>query len=177
MSKKTITIGVTGSIAAYKAADLTSRLKKLNYNVRVIMTESATKLVTPLTFFTLAQTPVVTSLWDVPDWKPGHIGLADETDLFVVVPATANFIGKYTNGIADDALTTFALSYDGPVAVAPAMNPRMWSHPAVQHNIQLLKARHVRVIEPATGVVACGDSGTGKLECVEEIVKQIQTLV
>ncbi len=177
MSKKTITIGVTGSIAAYKTADLTSRLKKLDYNVRIIMTESATKLITPITFFTLSQAPVITSLWEIPDWKPGHIGLADETNLFVVVPATANFIGKYTNGIADDALTTFALSYDGKVAIAPAMNPRMWNHPAVQKNVETLKERDVTIIEPATGVVACGDKGTGKLESVDKIIEVIQTLV
>ncbi len=170
---KTITIGVTGSIAAYKAADLTSRLIKTGANVKVIMTESATKLIAPITFFTLSKNPVITSLWEIPDWKPGHIGLADETDLFVVVPASANFIGKYTNGIADDALTTFALSYDGPVAIAPAMNPRMWNHPAVQSNVAILKERGVDIVGPAEGVVACGDKGTGKLEDVDTIFNYI----
>lgn len=173
MSKKTITIGVTGSIAAYKAADLVSRLSKLDVNIRVIMTESATKLVAPITFFTLAKSPVITSLWEIPDWKPGHIGLADETDLFVVVPATANFIGKYCNGIADDALTTFALSYDGAVAIAPAMNPRMWNHVAVQNNVEILKERGVDIVGPANGVVACGDKGDGKLENVDKIFDYI----
>ena len=173
MKNKTITIGVTGSIAAYKAADLTSQLGKLGYNVRVIMTESATKLVAPLTFLTMSQNPVITSLWDDADWKPTHINLADQTDLFVVVPATANFIGKYTHGIADDALTTFALSYPGSVVIAPAMNPHMWTHAAVQANVAILKSRGVEIIEPATGVVACGDTGKGKLASVETILNQI----
>lgn len=173
MIKKTITIGVTGSIAAYKAADLTSQLGKLGYSVRVIMTDSATKLIAPMTFLTLSQNPVITSLWGDADWKPTHINLADETDLFVVVPATANFIGKYTHGIADDALTTFALSYSGTVLIAPAMNPRMWNHPAVKANIDVLSNRGVIIIDPATGMVACGDTGKGKLAPLETILNQI----
>ncbi|MGL4854747.1 MAG: flavoprotein [Lentisphaeria bacterium] len=177
MTQRTITVGITGSIAAYKAADIVSQLIKNNFNVRVIMTESAMQLITPMTFFTLSQNPVITSLWEVPDWKPGHISLADQTDLFVVVPATANFIGKYTNGIADDALTTFALSYDGKVAIAPAMNPRMWSHLAVKDNVAKLVERGVHIIKPATGIVACGDFGTGKLAPVEEIVSSIVQLI
>jgi len=173
MKKKTITIGVTGSIAAYKAAELTSQLGKLGYSVRIIMTDSATKLITPMTFLTLSRNPVITTLWGEADWKPTHINLADETDLFVVAPATANFIGKYTHGIADDALTTFALSYPGPVIIAPAMNPHMWNHDAVKTNVDILKSRGVTIIEPATGVVACGDTGKGKLAPVESIVNQI----
>lgn len=177
MSTKTITIGVTGSIAAYKAADLVSKLVKTGANVRVVMTESATKIIAPITFFTLSQKPIITSLWEIPDWKPGHIGLADDTDLFIVVPGTANFIGKYCNGIADDALTTFALSYDGPVAIAPAMNPRMWNHVAVQKNVETLKERGVDIIGPANGVVACGDKGTGKLENIDIIFDYISKTV
>ena len=173
MKNKTITIGVTGSIAAYKAIDLTSQLRKLGHNVRIIMTESATKLVTPMTFLTLSQNPVITSLWIEGDWKPTHINLADQTDLFIVVPATANFIGKYTHGIADDALTTFALSYPGPVMIAPAMNPHMWGHAAVKANITVLESRGVEIIEPATGMVACGDTGQGKLASLETILKHI----
>ena len=177
MNKKVITLGITGSIAAYKAADLTSQLIKKGFDVRVIMTESAQKLIAPLTFFTLCQKPVITSLWDIPDWRPGHIALADDTDLFVVVPATANFIGKYTNGIADDALTTFALSFDGPVMIAPAMNPRMWNHAAVQTNVATLKQRHVTIIEPAVGIVACGDEGKGKLATLTDIVTAIESAI
>lgn len=173
MGKKTITIGVTGSIAAYKAADLTSQLGKLGYDVRVIMTDSATKLIAPMTFLTLSRNPVITTLWNEGDWKPTHINLADQTDLFVVVPATANFIGKYTHGIADDALTTFALSYPGPVLIAPAMNPHMWTHPAVVANVAILKQRGVKIVEPDTGVVACGDTGKGKLAKLETILNQI----
>ena len=177
VKKKTITIGVTGSIAAYKAADLTSALVKLGHDVRVIMTESATKLIAPMTFLTLSKNPVITSLWGEAQWKPTHINLADETDLFVVVPATANFLGKYCHGIADDALTTFALSYDGAVLVAPAMNPRMWSHAAVQANSEVLRSRGVEFVGPASGVVACGDVGEGKLSTISDVVTKINNML
>lgn len=171
MPKTAIALGVTGSIAAYKAADLCSKLTKHSIDPVVIMTKSAQQLVGEQTFFTLSKNPVVTSLWEVPDWRPGHIDLADRAKLLVVAPATANFIGKYTHGIADDPLTTFALSHNGPVLIAPAMNPRMWNHPAVQTNVETLKQRGVYFVGPADGVVACGDKGTGKLANVEDILK------
>ncbi len=177
MKKKTITIGVTGSIAAYKAADITSALVKCGHDVKVIMTESATKLIAPMAFLTLSQNPVITSLWGETQWKPTHINLADETDLFVIVPATANFLGKYCHGIADDALTTFALSYDGAVLIAPAMNPRMWNHAAVQENFRILQSRGVEFVGPADGLVACGDTGKGKLAAVDDVVTKINNML
>jgi len=175
--KKTIVIGVTGSIAAYKAADLTSRLVKLNYSVTVIMTESAKKLICEQTFFTISQNPVISDLWGVSDWKPEHIALAEKCDLFVVAPSTANFIGKFTNGIADDALTTFALSRTCKVLIAPAMNTHMWEQPAVQSNCKILSDRGVHFIGPGSGFLACGTTGAGRLIDIPIIVDRINELL
>ena len=115
-----VILGVTGGIAAYKAAELCSMLRRNGFEVQVLMTDNATRFITPLTFRTLSQRPVVTSLWEVPEWRPEHIALADEAAFFVVAPATANFLAKYANGIADDALSTFAATFGGPVLLAPA---------------------------------------------------------
>ena len=134
MSNKVVVLGVTGSIAAYKAVDLTSMLVKVGVDVNVIMTEAARKIITEQAFFTLSKNRVVTDLWTIPDWKPGHIELAEKADLFVVAPCTANFMGKYVNGIADDALTTFALSHTGKTVLAPAMNTNMWNN---QHKLEM----------------------------------------
>jgi len=172
-----VVLGITGSIAAYKAADLTSKLVQAGVEVRVIMTESATKLVQPQTFLTLSRQPVVTDLWALPSWQPEHIALAERAALLAVVPATANTLGKMANGIADDALSTFALSHTGPVLVAPAMNPRMWGHPAVQANCALLRERGVSFVAPGTGRVACGEEGTGRLAPVEEILAAVLAVV
>jgi phosphopantothenoylcysteine synthetase/decarboxylase len=173
-SKKTVVLGVTGSIAAYKAADICSKLVQQNIDVVVIMTDSAQKLICPKTFLTLSQNPVITDLWDVPSWQPGHIALADKASLFVVAPATANFLGKYANGIADDALTTYALSHSKNVIIAPAMNPKMWLHPAVKNNCEILTSRKVQFIGPAEGRVACGtDKRTGRLATPSDIVEAI----
>lgn len=178
LSGRVIVLGVTGSIAAYKAADLTSRLVQAGADVRVIMTQNATRLVQPLTFLTLSRQPVVTDLWTLPDWQPGHIALADCASLLVVAPASANILGKMAHGIADDALSTYHLSHTGPVMVAPAMNPRMWQHPAVQENCRILSERGVRIVGPGTGRVACGTAGTGRMADVEEILTAIvQTFV
>ncbi len=177
MPKHTIALGVTGSIAAYKAADLCSRLNKHDVESVVLMTESALKLVGEQTFFTLSHNPVITDLWKINDWQPGHIELSERAELLIVTPATANFIGKYANGIADDALTTFALSHTGPVLIAPAMNPKMWGHPAVQENCEKLKKRGVHFVGPAEGIVACGDVGTGKLADVEDILQKALSIL
>ena len=171
--KKTIALGVTGSIAAYKAADLCSRLVQAEFDVVVLMTESASKLVAPRTFFTLSKNPVITDLWDMPDWQPGHIALADKAAVFAVVPCSANFIGKYANGIADDALTTYALSHSGRVVLAPAMNPKMWNHPAVQENVNVLIKRGVEFAGPVSGRVACGADGKGRMESLDTVMKKI----
>ena len=172
-NKTTIALGVTGSIAAYKAADLCSRLTKQDFDVHVLMTQAAGKLVGEQTFFTLSRNPVLSSLWTLPDWQPGHIALAERARLLVIAPCTANFIGKYTHGIADDALTTYALSHAGPVILAPAMNPVMWKNPAVEDNVKLLKARGVHFVGPSEGSVACGASGIGRMAEVEAIIDAI----
>jgi phosphopantothenoylcysteine decarboxylase len=177
IQKNILVLGVTGSIAAYKAADLCSRLRQSGREVRVIMTESATHLVAPQTFLTLSKAPVTISLWDAPSWQPRHIQLALETKLLVIAPATANILAKMAHGIADDSLSTFYLSHEGPVLVAPAMNPRMWRHPATQENIRILKERGVHFVGPACGHVACGDEeGPGRMCSVEEILDAIQKI-
>ena len=171
--KKTIVLGVTGSIAAYKAADLTSQLVKKGMDVVVIMTASAQKLVCPQTFLTLSRNPVITDLWTMPEWQPGHIELSERAKLLVVAPCTANFLGKLANGIADDALSTYALSHTGKVMAVPAMNPKMWKNPAVQQNVKTLKDRGVEFIGPVSGRVACGDDGEGRMEEVPAILAKI----
>src|SRR5436190_10540061 len=141
---KNIVLGVTGSIAAYKAADLTSRLTKHGANVHVVMTADALNFITPLAFKTLSRHPVVTDLYDEEEgWKPTHITLADGADLLLVAPATANVMAKMAHGIADDALTCVALALNpkAQVLIAPAMNGKMWQHPATQQNVALLKSR------------------------------------
>ncbi|HJO96133.1 MAG TPA: flavoprotein [Victivallales bacterium] len=177
MSNKVVVLGVTGSIAAYKAVDLTSMLVKVGVDVNVIMTEAARKIITEQAFFTLSKNRVVTDLWTIPDWKPGHIELAEKADLFVVAPCTANFMGKYVNGIADDALTTFALSHTGKTVLAPAMNTNMWNNPIVKRNYKSLVELGVLFVGPATGHLACGTEGTGKMSDPETIYKEINTLL
>lgn len=172
--KNTVVLGVTGSIAAYKAADLTSQLVKKGIDVVVIMTASAQKLVCPQTFLTLSRNPVITDLWSMPDWQPGHIELSNRARLLVVMPCTANAIAKFANGIADDALSTYALSHTGKTIVVPAMNPKMWKNPAVQNNCKILKERGVIFCGPTSGRVACGDDGEGRMEDVPAILAKIQ---
>ncbi len=175
MAEKVIALGITGGIAAYKAADLCSRLSR-QHEVRVLMTENAARFVTPLTFQTLSRNWVITSLWEAPDWRPEHVALADQADVLVVAPASANFLAKFAHGIADDALTTFAATFSGPVLVAPAMNPRMWRHPACVDNVALLKRRGVNFCGPASGRVACGAEGEGRMAEVEEILAAVERL-
>ena len=176
MERKVIALGITGGIAAYKAADLCGKLAK-KHDVRVMMTENATRFVTPLTFKTLSRHEVVTSLWEEAEWRPEHVALADEADVFAVVPATADFLAKFAHGIADDALTTFAATFAGPVLVAPAMNPKMWAHPACVDNVALLKKRGVRFCGPVSGHVACGADGMGRMVEPPEILAAIEALM
>lgn len=176
-SDKLIVLGVTGGIAAYKAADLCSQLAK-EFAVQVIMTENACRFVAPLTFRTLSRRPVITSLWaDETEWRPRHVALADEADLLVVAPATANFLAKAACGIADDALSTFCATFSGKKLFAPAMNPQMWQQEACQENVALLKKRHVEIAGPATGNVACGAAGTGRMVEAAEIAEIIRQMV
>ena len=173
-SDKLIVLGVTGSIAAFKAADLCSKLAK-EFEVQVIMTENACRFVTPVTFRTLSRRPVITTLWeDESQWRPRHVELADEADLFAVVPATANFLAKSAYGIADDALSTFAATFNGKHLYAPAMNPKMWAHEACRENVAKLLARGVVFAGPADGSVACGADGKGRMVEVADILTAIK---
>jgi len=172
LNGKNIVIGVTGGIAAYKAADVVSRLKKLGANVYVIMTEHATKFVSPLTFQSLSQNYVVTDMFEDPKtWDVEHIALAKRADLFLIVPATANIIGKVAGGIADDMLTTTIMATIAPVYFALAMNTKMYENPILQDNVKKLEQYGYQMIFPASGRLACGDVGSGKLEDPEHIVE------
>ena len=174
--KRTLVLGVTGSIAAYKAAEITSRAVKDGWNVNVIMTDAAQRLICPQTFLTLSRNPVITSLWDVPQWQPAHIELAMRATALLIAPATADILAKMAHGIADDALSTYYLSHTGPVFVAPAMNPRMWQHPATQANCAILKERGVVFIGPETGNVACGEGGEGKMSSPDTIINILNSI-
>ncbi|MDB6067379.1 MAG: phosphopantothenoylcysteine decarboxylase [Pedosphaera sp.] len=172
---KNIVLGVTGSIAAYKAADLTSQLAKQGCNVRVVMTADALRFITPLAFKTLSRHPVVTDLYDEEEgWKPTHIELADEADLLLIAPATANVLAKLANGIADDALSCIALAVNpkAKILLAPAMNGKMWLHAATQQNAMTLKARGAEFIGPEEGMLSCGYEGVGRLWPVEAIARR-----
>lgn len=171
MKDKTILIGVTGSIAAYKAADLLRELQGSGADVHILMTESARRFITPLTFKTLSRNPVAGSLWDEEaGWCPGHIELADKADLLVVAPATANILAQFAQGLASDLLTSIYLATRAPVLIAPAMNGKMWDHPATRLNRSILEERGHKFVEPTEGELACGYSGKGKLCDIEEIV-------
>jgi phosphopantothenoylcysteine synthetase/decarboxylase len=169
---KTVILGVTGSIAAHKAVDLASLLTKAGENVHVVMTADALRFITPLPFKTLSRHPVVTGLYDEEEgWKPTHITLADAADLLLIAPATANFIAKLAHGLADDALSCIALALNAraKVLIAPAMNGKMWLHPATQQNVSVLKARGVEFAGPDEGMLSCGYEGVGRLLPVEQI--------
>lgn len=174
---KNIVIGITGGIAAYKMCDVISQLKKRGYNIYVIMTESATRFVNPLTFQTLSQNLVYTDMWKEPKrWDVEHIELAKKADLFLVAPATANFIGKVASGISDDMLTTTVMATKSKVMVAPAMNTNMYTNPVVQQNMAYLReVLSYSFIESESGVLACGDVGVGKLASVDTIVQSVET--
>ena len=162
---KTVVLGVTGSIAAYKAAEIVSLLRKTGLEVFVVMTRSAADFITPLTLATLSRHPVLSSLSEEKgeEWKPGHIELADRADLLLVAPATANSIARLACGFADDALGAVALATRAPVLIAPAMNGKMWEHPATQENVKRLCGSGVKFIGPAEGMLACGYEGAGRL--------------
>jgi phosphopantothenoylcysteine decarboxylase/phosphopantothenate--cysteine ligase len=172
---KTIVLGVCGGIAAYKAAALTSKLAQAGAKVRVIMTQSAAKFVAPLTFQTLSRHHVFVDTFDEKDPSVvSHIDLADSADLFVIAPATANVIAKLALGMGDDMLTTTLLATMAPILIAPAMNVHMYGNPAVQQNMQTLRSRGIRFIEPGEGQLACGYVGKGRLAEPEEIVEEIK---
>ena len=177
-SRKCVVLGVTGSIAAFKAADLTSQLVKLQYEVHVVMTAEATRFITPLTLQTLSRQPVVTDLFDEKiGWQPGHIELADRADLLLIAPATAQILAELANGFANHALTAIALATRAPMLLAPAMNGKMWLHPATQENAGRLRARGAHFIGPEEGLLACGYEGIGRLWPVEGILAAAQELL
>ena len=174
VSKK-IVLGVTGSIAAHKAADLASLLTKQKCDVRVVMTADAQRFITALPFKTLSRHPVMTDLYDEEEgWEPAHIKLADEADLLLIAPATANIIAKLAHGIADDALTCVALALNqkAKILIAPAMNGKMWLHPATQENVAKLIKRGAKFIGPEEGMLSCGYEGIGRLWPVEKIAER-----
>jgi len=179
MSAPRIILGITGSIAAYKAADLTSKMVKRGWEVRVVMTHGAQEFITPLTLQTLSQNPVVTSIFaDAADWKPSHIKLADEASLLLVAPATANIIAELAAGLAGNPITEIALATLAPVLVAPAMNGKMWHHPATQENVVTLRRRGVQFIGPEeSGMLACGYEGSGRLWEVDGIIERAAEMV
>lgn len=173
-------LGVTGSIAAYKAADLTSLLTKQGCDVHVIMTADALKFISPLAFKTLSRHPVITDLYDEEEgWRPTHIKLADEADLLLIAPATANTIAKLALGIADDALSCVALALNprADLLLAPAMNGKMWLHPATQQNVATLKSRGAEFIGPEKGLLSCGYEGLGRLWPVEQVARRALKLL
>ena len=175
----TIVLGITGSIASYKAADLCSQLVKLGHTLHVVMTKSATEFITPLTLQVLSRNPVLISLEDEKQsWQPGHIHLADHADLLLVAPASANMLGNMAQGLAPDSLTSVYLATKAPVLVAPAMNGKMWEHPATQRNVSILKQDGVQFIGPESdGMLACGYKGAGRLWEVSGIVKEVAQLL
>lgn len=177
---KRIVLGISGSIAAHKGVDLTSLLTKAGLQVSVVMTTDAQRFITPLPFKVLSRSPVTTDVYDEEEgWQPTHIRLADEADLLVVAPATANVIAKLAHGLADDALTCIALALKptAKILIAPAMNGKMWLHPATQSNVQLLKSRGVEFIGPDEGLLSCGYEGIGRLMPVERIIQRITELL
>jgi phosphopantothenoylcysteine synthetase/decarboxylase len=179
MKGKTVILGVTGSIAAHRAVDLTSLLVKGGCDVHVVMTADAQKFVTPLPFKTLSRNPVVTDLYDVEEgWKPAHIELADKADLLLIAPATANTLAKLAHGLADDALSgiALALNNDAKLLIAPAMNGKMWLHPATAANASLLEKRGAEFIGPEKGMLSCGYEGIGRLWPVEKIAQRVAAL-
>src|SRR6202011_3528739 len=167
----TIILGITASIAAYKAADIASQLTKQDCSLHVVMTEGATQFITPLTMQTLSRHPVTTNIFDEKEtWNPGHIELADKADLLLIAPATADILAKLAHGFADDALTAIALATKAPLLLAPAMNGKMWLHPATVANVETLRQRGADFIGPEEGMLACGYEGIGRLWAVDEIV-------
>jgi phosphopantothenoylcysteine synthetase/decarboxylase len=179
--RRNIVLGVTGSIAAFKAAELASQMKKRGHDVTCILTRAAKALVTPATFHPLTANPVYVDLFENEaagsEYRVEHVGLADRTDLLVIAPATANVVGKLANGIADDFLTTFVLAYAGKVLVAPAMNDCMYNHPAVRRNLETLRGFGYAIVDPEAGDLACGREGVGRLAEVPRIIHAAEALL
>tara|TARA_B100000900_G_scaffold411964_2_gene432718 strand:+ start:236 stop:772 length:537 start_codon:yes stop_codon:yes gene_type:complete len=172
-----IVLGITGSIAAYKAADLVSQLVKKGHDVHCVMTQTATEFLTPLTLQVLSRNPVLVSLEDEKQsWKPGHIELADSADLLLVAPLSADTLGNFAHGLAPDPLSSIYLATKSPVILAPAMNGKMWQHPATQRNVAQVTEDGCRLVGPSeSGMLACGYEGAGRLVPVEEILEAVDS--
>src|SRR3989454_4054816 len=177
-AKKTIVLGVTGSIAAHKSAELASLLVKQGHEVFVVMTQDATEFISPLTLQTLSKNPVTTSFFDEKEnWRPGHIELADHANLLLIAPATAHIIAELANGLASHPLAAIALATRAPILLAPAMNGKMWEHRATQENVEKLRACGVEFIGPEEGMLACGYEGIGRLWNVNDIAFRVEFLL
>ena len=177
MKNVNIALGVTGSIAAYKACELTRLMVKAGWNVHVIMTDAAQKFVAPLTFQTLSRNPVGLDQFAPPaNWEPEHVSLAERANLFVIAPCTANCIAKLAHGLADDLLTSSVLATRAPLVIAPAMNDGMWDNPATQENLANLRRRNVSIIAPGDGELACGTCGKGRMAEPQEIFEHLAQL-
>jgi phosphopantothenoylcysteine decarboxylase len=167
---KSVVLGVTGSIAAYKSAELVSLLVKQGHQVFVVMTQDATEFISPLTLQTLSKNPVTTSFFEEKEsWRPGHIELADRANLLLIAPATAHIIAELAHGLAAHPLAAIALATRAPILIAPAMNGKMWEHDVTQENVDKLRARGVEFIGPEEGMLACGYEGIGRLWKVNDI--------
>ena len=178
LTGRNIVLGITGGIAAYKSAEIVSRLRHSGANVHVIMTRNATEFVAPLTFRTLSANPVAINTFESPEyWNVEHVALAKWADLFVIAPATANILAKMAHGIADDMLSTTVLATKAPVLVAPAMNTGMWTAEATRANVAVLESRGVLFSGPDSGILACGDEGAGRMSEPEDIVRQIDEIL
>src|ERR1700730_14031641 len=175
---KTIVLGVTGSIAAYKSAELASLLVKQGHQIFAVMTHDATEFITPLTLQTLSKNPVMTSFFDEKEsWRPGHIELADRANLLLIAPATAHILAELACGLAGHPLAAIALATRAPILIAPAMNGKMWVHPATQENVEKLQTRGVEFIGPEEGMLACGYEGVGRLWKVDDIAFRAEFLL
>ena len=178
LTGKTIILGITGSIAAYKAADLVSQLRKRDAEVHPVLTAGGAKFITPLTLQTLARKPVAENLWDEGNgWQPGHVELADKADLLLVAPATADVIAQFAQGLAPDYLSSLHLVARCPLLMAPAMNGKMWQHPATVANVETLRSRGVEFIGPEEGMLACGYEGIGRMWPVDGILERVEQLL
>lgn len=174
---RTIVLGVTGSIAAYKAADLTARLTERGARVFPVLTAEACRFIQPLTLQTLSRNPAASDLWrEGEGWQPGHIELADSADLLLVAPATAHCLALFAQGMAPDLLSSIHLATEAPVLLAPAMNGKMFAHPATAANRELLRSRGYRFVEPDSGMLACGYEGAGKLAAADRILESVAAL-
>lgn len=177
-AKKSVVLGVTGSIAAYKSAELASLLVKQGHDVFVVMTHDATEFISPLTLQTLSKNPVMTSFFDEKEsWRPGHIELADRANLLLIAPATAHILAELAHGLADHPLAAIALATRAPILIAPAMNGKMWAQQATVENVEKLKARGVEFIGPEEGMLACGYEGLGRLWKVNDIAFRAEFLL